>query len=532
MAKYTTEQRRNMTKRNSSNYELPFATVDLNEEVDKNFDNNYAAKLKEDLPNNNIFRKINSELTGLPYEYAFLSGKYHPMLIEQQYSYKVHHRDEKTNEDIVETQYWWDSEVLQRSARLEENNEFHPNTNPYSDAILPIKPEKYSTWHSDTNENVIDWYPTETVLLNWISTLENWYYNGGGSGNFESSVYGEYFEYEAGLDDDLQKYMTVGYQEYQDGTSNDYMDENFNKDGEIIFIGTDDNFSFGIVKASKQQPARILFQQFSKKGEVANDSLITSTFNAGEQKIKYIAEYIIFYLKDYYESIIRYLDYNPNKTNADNQNTYDKTSDVLNLIKIWEEDTDRNDFTKMITLMNNIKAIRDSNYYTNRINYINTYLPTVSQLYNERFDIIDIRLKKVGGTLKELMDIKKGIVKAKSVMDEKEKSKEVQNNYFIVKWVLLDADWYERLFVKDDNGLNVGDVCYILTDEEETPEIETKITKIVDGYIFDSTKKYTEEDIRNKKKPPKVKVKKIFFEDIYIPNYYTIADGLRIVKEL
>jgi len=523
MSNLTTKDRRELTKAKPELFSEQYSHV-----MTDTIDNSNGYKIEEDATNNKLFRVINSELTGLAFEYRYLTGKYHPTLDEQEYFYRVANEER----DMV-TKSYWDSEKLQAAGRLEPGNEFHLNLREVSTVKYPIRPEKYASWVSDTHEFVSDFETTEAKMITMIRTLNTWNTSGGGSGAFESSIFGEYKEIILGEEDIKQNYMTVGYVEYQSDPNDDYMDSGFDKTGEIILInGTDpNNFSFGVVVGSKEQPSRILFSSYGKVGDIPEDASITSTFTAGQTINNLIAESIIFSIKEYFNMIKHYLDLNPKKNETNNSSIYDSTIYCLKLIENWELKQNRNDFTIMIQLIDDIEANRTTSLISSRISYINSYLQSATELYSDRFDVIDARLNKNMGTLKDAMMVSKNSDLVFSVFDDRKNLKDLYSKRFIVKESLLDGDYYMRIFVENSDDLNIGDICYILTNDEKVKEIKSKISNIENAILNDTTKpvKYTKDgDVEFEK----LHCKKIFFYNQVFGTEYKKDDYFRIIKEI
>jgi len=523
MAKFTTKKRRELT---SSDVEA--ANQETKQLLNLQFDEAYAKTIRDDKTNNGIFISLNSQVNGLSFEYRYITGKCQPALDEIKYYYKY---KEKTTEEIV-TDFYWDCEKLQSGARLDKGNEFHLNIREGTTVKFPIRPYKYSKWFLDTDELVKDFEVTESNMISMIRNLDNWYTNGGGTGNVETTIFGKYSEYDFNKDDEKQEYMTVGYNGYQSDPNNGYMTPGYNSTGEIILInGTDlENFSFGKIIDSKDLPSRILLDPYCKIGDIPEDAVITSTYNIGDLILRKVAEQIVFSLKKYYFLTNHYLENNPNKEDSNNVNIVTSVENVLNLIDEWENSQDRDTFPVILQLLLDIEAERPQSLLATRASYITNFLTTNTELYNKRFDIIDLRLNKNMGTLKEVMSAQKGISAVGDIFGDKEKAKEIYSNYFITKLALLDGDYYMRVFVEDDDDIAVGEWWYILTNNEDVPEIYSQVTEIVDGRIKDyANSQYNE---RGDVKYAYISCKKVFFgNEVFTPKYL-VAERFRIVKEI
>lgn len=519
MSNYTTEQRRELTRSKPT----------LNEGSDKDFlalqlDTSVAAKIKEDSSNNNLFRNINSEVTGLAYEYRYITGTYHPTLDEQEYFYK-----DKDEFDEVVVESFWDSQKLQDAGGLKPENEFHLNIREGTTIKFPIRPEKYASWSTGYTE---PFETTETNMITMVRTLDGWFTSGGGSGLMETTVFGEYYEKILGEEDEKQPYMTVGYAGYQGDPNDGYMTPGFDKTGEIILInGSDlDNFSFGKVVASRDLPSRILFVPYGKVGEIPEDSDVTSTFSIGTQIIKLIAEQVCFMIKDYFTQTIHYLERNPNQDDAFNEPIMTGIETILGYYDTWEKLSNRTDFTEMLQLMTDIETIRPPATLTARQIWIDSYLDGAGSIYDSRFDIIDLRITKNAGTLKEVMTATSGIEIITDIFADRDTTVALHDNYFIVKFALQDGDYYMRIFVPEAGGLTVGQWCYILTNNPKVPELYLQITEIVDGRVEDPLNAIYDED--GNVQMAYEDCKKVFFGTTVFPPSYLITEGFRIVREI
>lgn len=526
MSDFTTEQRRSMTSSNPA-----LATEQQAEYMNIQLDDTYALKINEDKSNNNIFRIINSEVTGLAFEYRYIEGKYHPALDEQEYFYKESEGEDENNMEIV-TKSYWDNKSLQSGAGLEEDNEWHLNTREGTTVKYPIRPEKYASWVNDSHEYVTDFETTESNMIAMIRTLDTWNTSGGGTGNMETSVFGEYFEKILGKSDDKQPYMTVGYTAYQSDPNDGYMTPGYDKTGELILINTGDveNFSFGKVVASKDLPSRILFVPYGRVGSIPDDADITSTFSSGSQIISLIAEQVVLNLMWYYETSRQYLNLNPHKNDINNQPVLDSLDSTINFLELWEIDDNRATFTVMLQLMTDIEAVRTPAILTNRKAYVNAYLGTSPDLYLERFDVIDLRLTKDMGTLKEIMSALGGGDTIDNIFDDREQAALFYTKFFVVKQAIQDGDYYMRIFTDDADNISIGDECYVLTDDEDVPELFATVTDIVDGRIVDQLNTIYDSD--GNVTYAYTECKKIFFGKTLFSTKYLTTDQFRIIKEI
>jgi len=524
MATFTTEKRRELTKTKA------IADEYVLEQMGKQIDLTYADKVEADRANNGIFRRVNAELTGLAYEYRYLTGKYHPSLDELEVIYTGLDADNN-----YEEKSYWDNMKLHSAGKLETGNEFHLNTREGTTVSYPIRPTKYSFWCEDSNVIYVkDFETTENNLIAMVRTFNTWYTSGGGTGNIETTIAGPYSEIDYSLKDNEQDYMAIGYAGYQSDPENGYMAEGWDPTGELVLVNTGDitNFSFGKVFAAKDTPSRILLAPYGQKGTVPDDAVITSTFTAGTTIILHMAAQTIANLELSYRMSRHYLEFNPKSEDADNAIILTGLDTVIDLIEVWENVADRYTFTRMIELMDNIQTVRNSTMLSNRIAYINAYLITeaVEELYEDRFNILDLRLSKVGGTLKDIMTIEKGNAVINKVLDEQSNSLEWYKKFFIVKRAQVDGDYYRRLFIANPDGLEVGDWCYILSDNENVKEIYAEITHIVYARVEDPYRT-TYDDEGNIFTAYKESYK-IFFNGVIFSADYITSEDLRIIKEI
>ncbi len=481
-----------------------------------------------------MYLTVNSQLTGLAFEYALMTGYYHPMLEEKEYSYL------SPNDEVTEftKKYYWDSPKLQKAAKLEEGNEFHLNLREGSSVYYPIRPLKYSRWVDDTHSEVGIWSPKEQDLWNAIRSLVTWYNSGGSSGSTEVTIFGDYKEYEPGLPDLEQHYMTVGYTEYQAGEGG-FMSDGYNPNGDLIFINPLDseNFAFGKILSSKTSPSRILFAPFAKKGEIPKNAEITSTYTSGNSMYIEVIKTMISQMEDYYKSIRRYLENNPNGNDTDNLPIKENIDAALSEISSWKESKKLNEVNSLISTIEDSR----SPLFSSRQTYINNFLNSADDLYEDRFNINDVRLSKRLGTLREIMKSEDRIEEIFRMNDEKKSHIGWMKKYFIVKKCEQDGDWKRRVFIKDPNDdFQVGDEVYLLTDDEEIPEIKATIEITVDARLEDLVNSSYNEETGEVKKEY-YPVKKLFFRDAwkngnvkvirFFPNTYKSDEGFRVIKQ-
>jgi len=528
---FTTEKRRKIT---ASILEQE-SNAETTDSYSDNINAAYGQKVEDDESNREMFITINSQLTGLSFEYALMTGYYHPMLEEQEYHYII------PNDDWTEfeNKSYWDAPKLQKAGNLEEGNEFHLNTREDTSVYYPERPIKYSRWVADTHSEVGVWSPTEQELWDAIRSLVNWYNSGGSSGSTEVTIFGEYKSYEPGIEDNLQPYMTVGYTEYQSGGGS-FMSDGYNPDGDLILINPTDNanFAFGKILSSKTTPSRILFAPFVVKGAIPDNSEITSTYTASDGVYIDVIYSMIEQLEYHYKAIRRYLENNPNGNDTDNLPIKEDFDSILSGIESWKETQTLGDIN---TLIGDIESLRTA-VYVSRQDYINTFLGSANELYQDRFEINDMRLSKRMGTLREVMKSKDRIGEIFRINDEKKGQIQWLKKYFIVKKCEKDGDWKRRVFVKDPNDdIQVGDTIYILTDNVDIPEIKATVDVIVEARLEDlmgATVNEQTGEVYKEYYP----VKKIFFRDAwkdgvvkvkrFFPNTYLSDENFRIIKQV
>lgn len=528
---FTTEKRRQMTSSILEQEEM----ISNTEKYSDNINSAYGQKVAEDKTNREMFLTINSQLTGLAYEYALMTGKYHPMLEEQEYEYTV------ANDEMTEfsTAKFWDSDKLQRAANLEEGNEFHLNTREDTSVYYPERPVKYSHWVDDSHSDVSLYSPTEQELWDAIRSLVTWYNSGGSSGSTEVTIFGEYKNYEPGLSDLEQPYMTVGYTEYQSGTVG-FMTDGYDPVGDMILINQIDssNFAFGKIVASKSSPSRILFSPFCSKGTIPNNAEITSTYVSGDSIYIEVIQSLIDELEKAYTYIRRYLENNPNGNDTDNLPIKTNIDSMLSLITAWNENKT---LSEVNTLIGSIETARTTLFPT-RQTYINTFLNSADEIYQDRFQVLDMRLSKRMGTLREMMKSKDRIGELYRITDEKKGQVGWFKKYFTVKKCEKDGDWKRRVFIVDpDDDIQVGDEVYILTDDESVPEMKAIVDIIVEARLEDTIRSSVDTETGEILKEYYA-VKKVFFRDAwkddevkvkrFFPDTYKTSDGFRIIKQV
>ncbi|MFW6281331.1 MAG: hypothetical protein ACOC1O_00875 [bacterium] len=534
MVKFTTEERRRITSAMLDNQQLAENVAKFKNNVNSAF----GEKVEEDASNRDIFRVINSKLTGYSYEYRYMNGIYHPALDEKEYTYI------KANEEMTEFSFenYYDSPKLQSAGKLEDNNEFHLNTREDTPEYYPSRPLKYAEWYDDLSEYNSYFAPTENELWTLINDLITYYSSGGVSGNLETNIYGE-FEY---FTPEKFPYMTIG-----EGTPL-FTENGFNRDNDIILIKTDnDNYTIGKVIESKESPSRICFAPFVLKGEIADNNIITSTFTINDNFITIIILDLINELKNIYENMKRYLEKNPDTYNSgsDDETTLTNIQTTLDFIFAWEESSTKENHGEISTLITDISNTR-SNIFIERTNYITTTLEAENNpndnLYLRRFDILDSRLSKRMGTLREMMKVEANIEEMDRIMSDKDLEYGLLSKYFKVHKCHKDGDWKRRVIIVDSNSeIQVGDTVYILTDSTEIPEVKCIVDEIVDARYYDeqtvSVNELTQEIERDY-----FPIKKVFIRDVEIEPYtsgiiksryyfspkYLQVDKFRVVKQV
>ena len=526
---FTTEDRRRMTKT------AELADEETKEYLTQNIDLAYTSKVEEDATNNELFRLKNSELTGLAVEYRYLTGTDMPTLDETEYPYI-----EKDEDGNLSNSTYWDSEILQVAATLEEKNDWHLNLREGTSIKYPVHPDKYGEWDITAHPYDVAFDLTEDNICNAIDTVLTGMLSSATATTIPATVeiYESYREYTNGLNLADQKFMTI-YQNLYPGDST-YLSESFNADDEWVFINKSDpnNFAFGKIIESKTKPSRVLFVPYAQKGTIPDDAKITTyvdyTITADLNIINAAIIETVNTLRAYYELILHYLEYNPNG-DASNATALSTINSAIALIDAWDEDP-----TTADTLVSNIEFYRTTTVKSDRVSYINTYLASAAAetLYEERFTVIDYRLSKKSGTLRNIMINKKGATTITEVFEDKESAAAwINEQFFLVKKALKDGDYYMRLFIEDSTGLSVGDECYILTDDDSVPEIHAKVSEIVTGRIEDMLNTVYDEENETVTYVYK-DCEKVFFKDLNLRNFvtftnkYLTTDNLRIIKEL
>jgi hypothetical protein len=529
---FTTEKRRELTSSVIKQNDM----VLNSEKFSNNINSALGTKVEEDASNREVFLTLNSELTGLAYEYRYITGKYHPRLDEQEYKYI----EATDRNEFIEKSYW-DCQKLQDAAALREDNEFHMNLSEGSSDFYPTHPEKYSKWFDDDDEDfVYDVTPTEQEMFNTIRGVLGWFNSGGNSGHTQDlTIYNEFRTYVEGAE--KQQYMTVGFLEYTAGTPT-YMSDGYNPIGDLIYINKQDENNFCLAKIidAKRQPSRILIAPFFIKGEIPNDAIITSNHTQGDDKYIKLSHELINELERIYKTIKRYLKNNPNKNLASNADMIENIDSVLELIKNFR-DGDVFNVGRILGFVNDLEELRQP-LWNNRIEFIRNFLTARESLYSDRFKIIDMRLSKRMGTLREMMKIETGITEVFRITNEKKDQVDWFKKYFIVRKCERDGDWKRRVFIIDpDNDFHEGDIVYLLTDNPKVPEIQALIDVTVMARLDDPNLLKVDEKTGEPIKSY-YPVKKLFFKDAwkngevklirFFSDDYKTSEGFRVVKQV
>lgn len=529
---FTTEQRREMT--GSVIVQNDF--VNNSVQFSDNINASYGGAVKEDKTNREIFLSLNSELTGLAYEYKYITGKCHPMLEETIFEYK----EIKDNDFIDGT--FLDSQKLHDAASLLEDNEFHLNLSEGSTVYYPEHPVKYSHWVSDSHEEVSTTYPTEQDIFTTIRTVLGWYNSGGLSGLAQDlTIYNSFKFYIDSLPYNKQSFMTVGFQEYTVGSS-PYMSDGYDPIDDIIYINKQDNNNFCLAKImdAKVQPARILIAPFFIKGIIPDNSTITSQHDQFDNKYIILAHELINKLEEIYNNILTYLTHNPNKNVSMNIITMANINASLLLIKTLR-DGDMFNIGRLLGFVNDIEALRIP-IWNDRIEFIKNSLSSRVKLYEDRFKIIDMRLSKRMGTLREMMKLKDGITEIFRISDEKKGQVDWFKKYFVIRRCERNGDWKRRVFIKDDtNDFKEGDEVYLLSDNANIPEIKAIIDVIVLARLEDQAKTRLD-DATGELVKEYYPVKKLFFKEAWLngtmkpvrffSEEYKSLEGFRVIKQI
>lgn len=530
---YTTKDRRDLTKSI-----LTQQTASENITKFKDVINvGYGVKVEEDASNRFIFHQINSQFTGYAYEYALSSGVYHPMLEIKEYSYKT------ANDDLTvfTDKTYWDSPKLQEACKLEQVTDFFTNLNESHTDYLPIHADKYSSWADDADCE--EWTPTEQELFDAIRNMITYYGSGGTSastsGANEIMASGDYSEFVPGDADASQPYMTVNLIEYVVGEGG-YMDDAYDPIGDLILInGTDlNNFSYGKIIGTRMEPARILYAPFCTVGTIPAYAEMTSDYTASSSIILEVIHGMIDRLQEMYENIQRYLSYNPNENDADNQPIITSLSIVLGLITTWKDGGMV--FSDISGLIDSIETDRSA-IWSSRETYISTILGT-GEIFDDLWNVLDMRMTKRMGSLRDIMMNEQGAQITFDIAAEKAGSVEWLKKFFIVRKCEQDGDWKRRVFIVDENDeFQVGDEVYLLSDNEDVPEIRATIDIIVDARLVDTTASTYDSETGDYVKSY-YNVKKIFFKDAwkdgkvrlkrFFPDTYSTQESFRIIKQI
>lgn len=529
---FTTEKRRTITSSILETNEL----IDQTSKFSNNINAGYGIQVVKDKTNRELYRTINSQLTGFAYEYKYMTGKYHPQLEEIKYTFT------KANDTLTEftEEEYYDSPKLQSAGSLEDGNEFHLNLREDTTTYYPERPLKYSRWTDDDHDEVTDYSPTEEDLFNAIRSLISFYNNGGSGGSSEITIYGDYSEYIPGEKDMNQPYMTVGYSEYVTG-GGVFMANGYDPVGDIILINPLDsnNYTFGKIISSKTEPSRILYAPYVNEGIIPKNSVLSSTYTIGNSMYPLVIKKLIDKLETIYTDILRYLNSNPEGTSVDNQPIMDEVSEVIEMITMFNA-LESSTLGDIIVLIDGIESKRLQNKQ-NRIDYIQNYLSTHEDLYEDRFKVLDMRLSKRMGTLREMMKAVGNIGEIFRISDEKGSQVEWLKKYFTVHKCESDGDYKRRVFVVDPtDDFSIGDNVYLLSDNEGVAEIYATIDVIVEARLEDILNSSYDESTGEMIKEY-YSVKKLFFKDAwkneevklkrFFPPEYKSSEGFRVIKQ-
>lgn len=509
MGRFTTEQRRTLT---ASVLETEKFNTDLsyvNQKI-------YLAeedKIKKDKTNREMFRFLNSFLTGLAYEYAYINGKYHARLDETLYT--------SSNPDSSSAINYYDVEKLRNAAKLTETTEFFSDITRSATSYNPLEPDRYAEWYDDTTDfdtYVFDFFRTEIEQFNAINTLLTYYssgYTGSSAATTESLVF--YDETIATTAQGTMVYATGSVSE-----------------GDYILIKEDaDNFIFGKIVEPVSSSGDFIIDKYVQVGIPSATYSITGDYTASDDFILTIIEELVKVYKEHLLTLERYLSYNVDRGISGNGALEDVEA-MLVKISTWEAAKDTTFTTATTTLISDFGIERNAaGVFSARAGDIDTYMKLAARGtdYTNRFTLIKNRINKKSGTLKDLMEIILGMEEASNILTDKAGHLSVINDYFIVKKIQADGDGRRRVFVIDTTDLSLNDTVYILTDDENVSELECEIDLITDGILDDYSQVYYN-NLGNIKREF-VDIKKIFFKDnIIVTSDYLMSDNLRLIKEI
>lgn len=539
----TTQERRKITSNEAQNIK----NKDQREMIKNNFFSEYGDLIEKDESNRNQFLSLNSQLTGLTYEYNNLLSIYSPLLEEKKYNYKKK-RDNKPKEGETESEYYyrskeslfnfeeksfWDSFLLHYTLNNTLGYNFFEDENQYPEDFLFFK-----------ENDLPELFNSEINIKNEILSVIEYNYNI--SENKETYLISDFFYYMPFLKE--QNYIILN-----DPTS-------FNINDKII-IKSDDGISYGIVLDKIDDS--ILFCPYFIKGVLSEESSVYTYLDDEDKKT--IIDGLISEIISINENILRYLENNEDKKNEDII-AYD---DILYILdEISKLNYSFMNYDDVSNFFNDY--FKDEDFINNRINHIRKVLnneyeeeneenedtgnelekylseiysswkPEGRDKYTERLDILKkrINIEEKRGTLL----LANNSYKKSELLLKKEEEKEKDSEVFQPFHIILcenDGDYFRRVFVKDEADLlSIGDKVFILTDDEEVPEVFATIDDITRGRLPDmhdfSLSKKTK-DIELKK----YELKKVFFNNFYIngkkirrykfSDKYKTLDGFRIL---
>lgn len=147
MSRYTTEQRRKLSKRLIKDDTDP-TRIDRND-LSNQMDTAFSSRVDEDENNREMFLQLNAELTGYQEEQRNMTGYEKPALYEKTYSYERLNDSEELENTVnpaaasYTTVNYRDSYQLQESARLEEQTIFFEDPARVANQPEPRKPARY-----------------------------------------------------------------------------------------------------------------------------------------------------------------------------------------------------------------------------------------------------------------------------------------------------------------------------------------------------------------------------------------------------
>ena len=396
----------------------------------------------------------------------------------------------------------------------------------------------------EDGDSVLNFEPTEENLYDMIIELETWHTTGkyleGTGEEYSPEYYTDYFG-------DPREYIDF-YGEYEeffnDGRVEKFIDIDFYGAKEltnnfILIVSDNTNFAFGKVVKQEADGSKILFTPYCKNGVLSDGGKIYFYFEIGDDRIKDIMYEIFMNIKKIYNETISSIERSLIK-NSSNDN------EIINLNNHLEKLENIEDLTiselkslavEIFTTDNRSVEITDRSHYI--YTYISSNTLKFTDMYNTRMKIIKSKINKKNGTLRTLMLNSEGLSKLYILVG---KELEIDlNNYMIVKRSILSGDNTNRIFIDDADDFEINDEVYLISDNENMPQIRCYISHIEDGYLKDiENSGYDFEQLTFEQKFKSVK--KLFFRDMTIrnktwpkrniPPTYSYEEYFRILKHI